>query len=277
MDSQIALPESICFRVTRYCNARCGFCLAPPDGNHPDADTLISRLDWLLTRGVRTIHFCGGEPTIHPAIPQLIEYVYSHNGKSRLTTNGIAISNELVAVLRARRTGVKVSLHGDREHHNKMVGCEGFDRTTGNLRRLVTSGVPISVQTTVVAGGEWVVGWVAAFCRKVGVRRLSILPFIPRGSGNDRREEYELTTRERGQLRDLVRRERRRLNGQLDLRWLDFTAQPVPVVEADGTVVIEGATESADQEICAIPAGKTTRFSAIRRGGADEDSLTIIP
>jgi MoaA/NifB/PqqE/SkfB family radical SAM enzyme len=277
VDSQIALPESICFRVTRYCNARCGFCLAPPDGNHPDADTLISRLDWLLTRGVRTIHFCGGEPTIHPAIPQLIEYVYSHNGKSRLTTNGIAISNELVAVLRARRTGVKVSLHGDREHHNKMVGCEGFDRTTGNLRRLVTSGVPTSVQTTVVAGGEWVVGWVAAFCRKVGVRRLSILPFIPRGSGNDRREEYELTTRERGQLRDLVRRERRRLNGQLDLRWLDFTAEPVPVVEADGTVVIEGATESADQEICAIPAAKTTRFSAIRRGGAEEDSLTIIP
>ena len=277
MDSQIALPESICFRVTRYCNARCGFCLAPPDGNHPDADTLIWRLDWLLTRGVRTIHFCGGEPTVHPAIPQLIEYVYSHNGKSRLTTNGIAISNELVAVLRARRTGVKVSLHGDREHHNKMVGCEGFDRTTDNLRRLVTSGVPTSVQTTVVAGGEWVVGWVAAFCRKVGVRRLSILPFIPRGSGNDRREEYALTTRERGQLRDLVRRERRRLNWQLDLRWRDFNAEPVPVVEADGTVVIEGATESADQEICAIPAGKTTRFSATRRGGADEDSLTIIP
>ena len=277
MDSQIALPESICFRVTRYCNARCGFCLAPPAGNHPDADTLIWRLDWLLTRGVRTIHFCGGEPTVHPAIPQLIEYVYSHNGKSRLTTNGIAISNELVAVLRARRTGVKVSLHGDREHHNKMVGCEGFDRTTDNLRRLVTSGVPTSVQTTVVAGGEWVVGWVAAFCRKVGVRKLSILPFIPRGSGNDRWEEYALTTKERGQLRDLVRRERRRLNGQLDLRWRDFNAEPVPVVEADGTVVIEGATESADQEICAIPAGKTTEFSAIRRAGADEDSLAIIP
>jgi MoaA/NifB/PqqE/SkfB family radical SAM enzyme len=230
-----------------------------------------------LTRGVRTIHFCGGEPTVHPAIPQLIEYVYSHNGKSRLTTNGMAISNELVAVLRARRTGVKVSLHGDREHHNKMVGCEGFNRTTDNLRRLVTSGVPTSVQTTVVAGGEWVVGWVAAFCRKVGVRRLSILPFIPRGSGNDRREEYALTTKERGQLRDLVRTERRRLNAQLDLRWRDFNAEPVPVVEADGTVVIEGATESADQEICAIPAGKTTRFSATRGGGADEDSLTIIP
>jgi len=252
-ESRIDLPETICFRVTRYCNARCGFCLAPPDGSHADADTLIGRLGWVMARGVRTIHFCGGEPTIHPAIAQLIEYVHSRDGKTRLTTNGIAISDELIAVLRARRTEVKVSLHGDREFHNKMVGCEAFERTTDNLRRLVACGVRASVQTTVVAGGEWVVEWVAAFCLTVGVRRLSILPFIPRGSGYERRDEYGLTINERGRLHDLVRRTRKALNGRLDVRWLDFTARPVPVVEADGTVVIEGATESLDRRICQIP------------------------
>ena len=52
----IDLPSAICFRVTRYCNARCGFCLAPPDGAHPDRDTLIHRLDWLIDRGVEVIH-----------------------------------------------------------------------------------------------------------------------------------------------------------------------------------------------------------------------------
>lgn len=269
VSSGIALPESICFRVTRYCNARCGFCLAPPDGAHADIDTLIGRLDWVLARGVRTIHFCGGEPTIHPAIAQLIEYVHSHDAKSRLTTNGIAISDELVAMLRARHTEVKVSLHGDREHHNEMVGCDAFDRTTENLRRLVASGVRTSVQTTVVAGGEWVVEWVAAFCRTVGVGRLSILPFIPRGSGYHRRGEYELTASERGKLHGLVRRQRRALSGRLDLRWLDFTARPVTVVEADGTVVIEGATESQDRQICAIQVTPTA-WPAGRRGPGQE-------
>jgi MoaA/NifB/PqqE/SkfB family radical SAM enzyme len=68
------LPPAICFRITRYCNARCGFCLAPPDGAHPDADTLMHRIDWLAEHSVRTIHFCGGEPTIHPALPQLIAH-----------------------------------------------------------------------------------------------------------------------------------------------------------------------------------------------------------
>jgi hypothetical protein len=37
---QVRLPEVVCFRVTRYCNAACGFCLAPPDGAHPGTDTL---------------------------------------------------------------------------------------------------------------------------------------------------------------------------------------------------------------------------------------------
>jgi molybdenum cofactor biosynthesis enzyme MoaA len=80
------LPLAICFRVTRYCNARCGFCLAPPDGAHPDPSILIHRLNWLADRGVATIHFCGGEPTIHPALPQLIAHVHRHGGKTKLTT-----------------------------------------------------------------------------------------------------------------------------------------------------------------------------------------------
>ena len=247
------LPESVCFRVTRYCNARCGFCLAPSDGNHPDGATLAGRLDWILARGVRTVHFCGGEPTIHPAIAQLVEYAANMDARTRLTTNGIAIPEELVEALRVRRTEVKVSLHGDREHHNKIVGCDAFDRTTGNLRRLASNGVRVSAQATIVAGGDWVVEWLAAYCRTIGLRRLSILPFIPRGSGNARRAEYELTVDQRGRLHDLVRRKRKALNGSLDLRWLDFTSRPVPVVEADGRVVMEGATESLDRTLCRIP------------------------
>src|SRR6187402_3608771 len=97
-----ALPTMVCFRVTRFCNARCGFCLAPPDGGkHPSFESLRSRIDWLFERGVKTIHFCGGEPTIHHDLPKLIKYVHEQGRKSKLTTNGISISEELVETLRA--------------------------------------------------------------------------------------------------------------------------------------------------------------------------------
>jgi MoaA/NifB/PqqE/SkfB family radical SAM enzyme len=251
--ARAALPEAVCFRVTRYCNARCGFCLAPPDGSHPDVATLAQRIHWLRSRGVRTIHFCGGEPTIHPGLATLIEHVHAGDGRTLLTTNGITIQDELISVLRRHGTRVKVSLHGDHEHHDRMVGCKAFHATTGNLRRLLAANVAASVQTTIVSGGEWVVEWTADFCRSIGVRQLSILPFIPRGSGALRRNEYELSAYERHSLRDLVRRQRKAFAGILEIKWLDFTARPVMVAEADGTLVLEAATEMSDQIVCRIP------------------------
>ena len=259
----IYLPRKICFRVTRYCNARCGFCLAPPDGAHPPARALTHRLDWLLSHGVKDIHFCGGEPTIHPALAQLLRHVRLQRGKTWLTTNGITLSDSLLPVLREANTQVKVSLHGDREHHDRIVGRRAFDYTTENIRRLLAAGVPTSVQTTVVHGSTWIVDWVADFCIDVGVRRLSVLPFIPRGSGYARRGEYELSSLQRRALHEVVARKRRALNGRLDVRWLDFTAKPIHVVEADGRVLLEGATETMDKLLCYIPTDDYVRqFSA---------------
>ncbi|NJM41819.1 MAG: radical SAM protein [Anaerolineae bacterium] len=253
----INLPPMICFRVTRHCNARCGFCLAPPDGINTAADILVARIDWLLEQGVKTIHFCGGEPTIHPDLSLLLKHVHAQGGKTKLTTNGIAISSELISALRAAKTQVKVSLHGDHDHHNAMVGRDAFDHTTNNLRRLVSSGVSTSIQTTVIAGGSWVVEWVTQFCLEIGVRRLSILPFIPRGSGRNHRDDYGLSLVERRHLREHVTQQRRAMNTKLDLRWLDFTARPFYVVEPDGRVILEGATEAMDKVICHIPVVRT--------------------
>jgi hypothetical protein len=36
---------------------------------------------------------------------------------------------------------------------------------------------------------------------------------------------------------------------RLEIRWLDFTARPVPVMEANGKVLLEGATEGLDRVI----------------------------
>jgi len=253
-----ALPEVVCFRITRLCNARCGFCLAPPDGFHPDVASLVQRINWLFSQGVKRIHFCGGEPTIHPGLVELIEHVDAVGGKSLLTTNAIAIQDKLISVLRMHHTRVKVSVHGDEAHHDRIVGCKAFGSTTGNLRRLLAAGVPTSIQTTVVSGGAWVIEWVADFCRSFGVRTLSILPFIPRGNGYRQRDQYELSDADRCRLHELVRRKRKALAGILDIRWLDFASRPVVVAEANGKLVLEGATEGLDQIICEIPSTRET-------------------
>lgn len=208
---------------------------------------------WLQENGVRNIHFCGGEPTIHPALPELLAHVQEHGGESRLTTNGIAMTEPLLQALRSTGTRVKVSLHGDRAHHDELVGRSAFDHATEHLRQLISAGIPTSVQTTVVAGGEWVLDWMAEFCIAERVRKLSILPFIPRGSGYRTKGEFGLTSVARAQLHGQVLRKRRALLGRLDVRWLDFSTRPVHVVEADGRVVLERASESMDTLLCTIP------------------------
>lgn len=249
-----AFPRSVCFRVTRACNARCGFCLAPWDGHHPRAEVLLDRIDWLVERGVRVVHFCGGEPTIHPALGALIAHARERGAAVRLTTNGISMPEPLREVLRRHRVHVKVSLHGGRAWHDRMVGREAYEATTATLRRLLSAGVAASVQTTLVAGGGDVLGEMIAFCLHAGVKRLSLLPFIPRGDGAAREAEFALSDGERRALRGAVAAHRRRLSGRLDLRWLDFRADRTPVVEADGRVLLEGPREASDTLIALIEA-----------------------
>ena len=95
--------------------------------------------------------------------------------------------------------------------------------------------------------------WVAGFCLETKVRRLSIMPFIPRGNGLSRREDYELSSIQRWSLRELVAKKRRAFMGRLDLRWLDFSASPLLVAEADGRVILESSTEARDVLIYQIP------------------------
>ncbi|HEX7903453.1 MAG TPA: radical SAM protein [Chitinophagaceae bacterium] len=241
------LPLMICFRVTRFCNARCGFCLAPPDGGiHPPVEDLKHRIDWLFAHGVKTIHFCGGEPTIHHDLPQLINYVSEKGKKSKLTTNGIAINDKLIDALYAGKTEVKVSLHGPREHHNEVVDRDAFDATTATIRRLRSAGISTSVQTTIVTGHLDIVDWSINFCLENNVKLVSFLPFIPRGNGYQARSQYELSYKERRSLHKTVTERRRKLMSRIDIRLLDFNSRPIHVVEPDGRVVLESATEAMD-------------------------------
>lgn len=249
----LKLPSTICLRISRCCNARCSFCLAPADGTLAGGDTLIQRIDWLLARGVGGFDFCGGEPTLHPELPRLLGHVQRQGKRSALTTNGMELTGNLVTTLRTTKTRVKVSLHGDRSLHNKLLGCDAFDATTANIRNLLRCGILTSLQTTVVAGETWVVDWLIDFCLTTGVRRLSILPFLPRGSGRDRQDQFGLSTAERSALHSHVTTRRRALNGRLDLRWLNLSVRPIHVVEVDGNIVLEGPSEARDQVLLRIP------------------------
>ncbi|UFS69178.1 radical SAM protein [Geomonas sp. RF6] len=249
------LPAALCFRVTRRCNARCDFCLAPPAGSDPPGEVLLYRQRWLLRHGAREIRYCGGEPSLHPDLPELIEEARAAGAKTALTTNALALPDELVALLSAARTRVKVSLHGDREEHDALVGRGAFDGTCAGVHRLLAQGVETSLQSVLVRGGIGIIEWGVNFCLERRIRRYTLLPFVARGRGGDRRDRYELEEAGRRALRREVARLRKDLGSRLDLRLLDFHSRRIPVVETDGRIVWEGCSETGDILICTIPEG----------------------
>jgi MoaA/NifB/PqqE/SkfB family radical SAM enzyme len=249
------LPSMVCFRVTRFCNARCSFCLAPPDGGkHPAAALLQKRINWLMQNGVKTIHFCGGEPTIHHDLSKLINQVTMLGGKSKMTTNGILLPDDLVTVLRKAATDVKVSLHGNATQHNRITGKSSFDKTTSTIVRLVKEKITTTVQTTIVSGHLDVVEWMVRFCLDNGVTKLRLLPFIPRGYGAERNTEFALSEKEKIVLHTLIMRLRKTVGKRLDIKLIDFNTSTVPVVEPDGNIILEGAMEGLDKIIGNIDA-----------------------
>ena len=97
------------------------------------------------------------------------------------------------------------------------------------------------------------VDWLIDFCLATGVSRLSILPFLPRGTGSGRQKQFGLSTAQRGALHSHVTTRRRALNGRLDLRWLNLSVRPIHVVEVDGSIILEGPSEERDQILIRIP------------------------
>lgn len=240
------LPSSVCIRVTRACNAKCGFCLAPPDHIQIPTDELLRRLRWIASHSASSVTFCGGEPTVRGDLPQLLSATRTYGLATKVTTNGILISDELISCLAHTHTRVKISIHGPREIHNSFLGVECYNTVVENLDKLSGVGVEISIQTIVSSQFTDAIDFGIDFCLARRISKISFVPFIPRGRGLLNKDHYGLTDIERARLKARAIQLRHILRGQLDIRWLDFARRDYFVVETNGVLAIQRETESAD-------------------------------
>src|SRR5215471_16672508 len=80
--------------VTNSCNATCEFCnfangkIAHKDLRWIDASQLPAALDILYRRDIRYVSFFGGEPLLHPDLPEMIRMAVAKGMGTALITNG---------------------------------------------------------------------------------------------------------------------------------------------------------------------------------------------
>ena len=87
--------------VTRRCNLSCGYCSEYDNFSQPvPFDVLKSRIDALHRLGAINITMLGGEPLMHPAITELVQYA-GRKANVSIVTNGFLLRNGVIESLNA--------------------------------------------------------------------------------------------------------------------------------------------------------------------------------
>ncbi len=84
-------------QVVRHCNHFCGFCSNPTTPYVHSFDTMKILVDDFVERGYFGVILTGGEPTLHPELPQIARYARDQGLHVRMITNGWRLSEESFA------------------------------------------------------------------------------------------------------------------------------------------------------------------------------------
>lgn len=95
-------PLNATLVITLRCNSRCSYCRAwrsdPYDAPLDDVKRAVLELHAL---GIQVLTLTGGEPLLHPHLPEIIKESYTHGIVTAVTTNGLLLmSDTLDSVLR---------------------------------------------------------------------------------------------------------------------------------------------------------------------------------
>ena len=186
------------------CNQKCTFCYAAGQARSGarelDTGEWKAVIDKLIASNVPMLTFTGGEPTLREDIDLLIAHAKAC--VTRLNTNGILLTRELVAKLKAAGLdSVQITLYShDATVHNALVGATRFEDTVQGIRNAVEGGLDVSVNTPLCkknADYERTL----AFIRSLGVRFVTASGLICTGMASTAHKAYDLT---QGELIDII-------------------------------------------------------------------------
>lgn len=142
-------PVEIDLMLTRRCNFACRYCVHGT-GHQPDeylnTDAALRVIEEAADLGVVTVTLSGGEPTLHPALPEIISAVIRHKMECFVSTNGSLLDERMSEALAA--TGmhtIQVSLDSPSPdtHHFLTQTQNTFDRVLAGIDRLKAQGLRV--------------------------------------------------------------------------------------------------------------------------------------
>lgn len=141
-------------KLHHQCNNRCLFCHAADQAEAPGSlERILVKLD-RLPAGVDQVLLSGGEPTIFPDLPPLLEHLRRRSLATGFISNGRMFSypDFVRRVLSLNADYFYISLHAaEPACHDRITGCPGsWEQTTRGIRNLLAAAVPIDLTVNCV-------------------------------------------------------------------------------------------------------------------------------
>jgi sulfatase maturation enzyme AslB (radical SAM superfamily) len=177
----VAASEGLRFlwlEITGRCQLRCRHCYSDsgPDQDHGSMTTANWRrvLDEAADLGVGDVQLIGGEPTLHPDLPELVRHALARGMAVEVYSNLVRVTSALWDVF--DRPGVRLATSyysADAARHDAVTGRRSHDRTLANIREAVRRGIPLRVGLVDMDDEQGIEGAVAEL-RMVGVEHVSV-------------------------------------------------------------------------------------------------------
>jgi hopanoid biosynthesis associated radical SAM protein HpnH len=134
------------------CNLACvGCAVERHTGNLEDRMSLEDCLGSVEESGAPIVSICGGEPTVYPELPKLVEGTIARKRHIYLCTNGLLLDKRVYGVIPPhRRLSINVHLDGMRKTHDFVCDREGvFDKAMEMIKEGKRLGYHMVTNTTV--------------------------------------------------------------------------------------------------------------------------------
>lgn len=149
-----AATEQLSFlwlEITGRCQLSCVHCYAAsgPTGSHG----VMDRADWqrvidqAADLGAKMVQFIGGEPTLHPDLPDLIAYARDAALEVEVFSNLVHVTDRLWATFVERGVSLACSYYSDdRAEHARITGrSRSYPRTRANIVEALRRSIPLRV------------------------------------------------------------------------------------------------------------------------------------
>lgn len=181
----------VVWNITRTCNLRCVHCYADSHAEkYPGELTweqCCSVIDDLAEYKVNALLLSGGEPLLHPRLPDLLRRATEKGLKVTISTNGTRITPDFASLFKELGVAyVGISLDGIGAVHDRFRGVPGaFEGAIRGFKLCEQVGQKTGLRLTLTRNNVQCMEQILDFIEQEDIRRVCFYHLVPTGRGVD--------------------------------------------------------------------------------------------